>query len=148
MSLQAEKWLDQEPETALTLPSRYFYDPEIFELEKQKIFMTAWHFLCHKSELEENGSYVVRDLFDQSVVAMKGRDGVYRAFHNVCQHRGNRLMPAGRGKINAVIRCSYHSWCYGLDGALLAIAASVALVCTACGDDQSPRPSSPATRSR
>jgi len=118
MSLKAENWLEQEPESALTLPSRYFYDPGIFELEKQKIFMPAWHFLCHKSELEESGSYVVRDLFDQSIVAMKGRDGAYRAFHNVCQHRGNRLLPAGRGKTNAVIRCSYHSWCYGLDGAL------------------------------
>ena len=114
----ANDWSFSSPETALTLPSRYFFDPEVFQAEKDRIFMSSWHLIGHKSELSEPGQFIVCDVFDQSIVATLGRDGKIHAFHNVCQHRGNRLVEERRGKSNGVFRCSYHSWCYGLDGSL------------------------------
>lgn len=114
----ANDWSFDNPETALTLPSRYFFDPEIFRAERDKIFMNSWHVIGHKSELKDPGQFIVCDVFDQSIVATCGRDGKVHAFHNVCQHRGNRLVDERRGKSNGVFRCSYHSWCYGLDGSL------------------------------
>jgi choline monooxygenase len=111
-------WNPGDPEQAMTLPARYFYDEGIFRQERDKIFYPAWHAVAHESEFEEIGSYVVTDIFDQSVIVMRGQDGKLRAFHNVCQHRGNRLIEDRRGKTHSVIRCGYHSWCYAQDGSL------------------------------
>jgi choline monooxygenase len=111
-------WTPDAPERALTLPARYFYDTEIFARERDRIFYPGWHNVAHENELKEPGSFVTFDIFDQSVVVMRGDDGILRAFHNVCQHRGNRLLNERRGKLGSVLRCGYHSWCYGLDGAL------------------------------
>jgi len=113
-----ESWLEQNPEEALTLPSRYFFDDTIFRSERDRIFMSAWHVIGHKSELSKPGQFVMTDIFDQSVIATCGTDGVVHAFHNVCQHRGNRLVEERRGTQKGVFRCAYHSWCYGLDGNL------------------------------
>ncbi|WP_432414911.1 aromatic ring-hydroxylating oxygenase subunit alpha [Chromohalobacter israelensis] len=115
-----QAWAEQPAEKALTLPSRYFYDPQLFAAERDRIFMGAWHFACHVNELAEPGAFVVREIFDQSVIVIRDRQGELHAFHNVCQHRGNRLLDETRGVQKGVIRCAYHSWCYGLDGSLRA----------------------------
>lgn len=117
MSL-AKDWDFPNPDTALTLPSKYFFNADIFNAENSKIFMNSWQVACHKSEINDPGQFVVCDFLDQSIVVTRGRDGLVHAFHNVCQHRGNRLIDERRGKSNGVFRCSYHSWCYGLDGSL------------------------------
>src|SRR5687768_2705760 len=111
-------WADTAPERALTLPARYFYDEEIFKAERERIFYPAWHCVGHVNELAEPGQFLTFDILDQTIVALRGDDGVIRAFHNVCQHRGNRLLEARRGKLGSVLRCGYHSWCYGRDGSL------------------------------
>lgn len=111
-------WENSDADQAYTLPSRFFYDPEIFQAEKQNIFMKSWHMVCHESEIAEPGQFIRQDIFEQSVIAVRGQDGQVRAFHNVCQHRGNRLFQDRRGKVGSVIRCGYHSWIYGLDGQL------------------------------
>ena len=80
--------------------------------------MSAWHVIGHTSELSTPGQFVMTDVFDQSVIAACGRDGQVHAFHNVCQHRGNRLVEARRGEQKGLFRCAYHSWCYGADGSL------------------------------
>ncbi|MGU7774535.1 aromatic ring-hydroxylating oxygenase subunit alpha [Burkholderia sp. MR1-5-21] len=116
--VSADRWMQQRPENALTLPSRYFYDETLFAAERDRIFMSAWHVIGHKSELSSPGQYVMTDIFDQSVIATCDRDGNVHAFHNVCQHRGNRLVDARRGVQKGVFRCAYHSWCYGADGSL------------------------------
>ncbi len=92
-------WRHDDPRTARTLPSRYFYDPEIFEREKRDIFYRGWHFAGHGSEFAEPGDYVMTDVLDQSVIVVRGLDGVVRGFHNVCQHRGTRLLEQRRGRL-------------------------------------------------
>ena len=111
-------WPDTAPERALTLPARYFYDEEIFKAERERIFYPAWHCVGHVNELAEPGQFLTFDILDQTIVVLRGDDGQIRAFHNVCQHRGNRLLEARRGKLGSVLRCGYHSWCYGRDGSL------------------------------
>lgn len=108
------------PDTTYSMPSRFFFDPKILEDEKHGIFYKAWHLVGHVNEFKEAGTYLTQEIFDQSVVVISGRDGEIRAFHNVCQHRGNRLLEERRGKLPAIIRCPYHSWAYGFDGALRA----------------------------
>ena len=115
-----DQWMAQRADEAFTLPSRYFYDSAIFESERDRIFMSAWHVIGHRSELQTPGQFVMTDIFDQSVIATCGKDGAVRAFHNVCQHRGNRLVEQRRGTQKGVFRCAYHAWCYELDGSLRA----------------------------
>ena len=111
-------WDIADPAHAHTMPSRFFYDAGVFAAERERIFYKGWHAVGHVNEFSEPGSYLTQDIFDQSVIVIAGRDGEVRAFHNVCQHRGNRLLMDRRGKISTVIRCGYHSWCYDMAGAL------------------------------
>jgi choline monooxygenase len=111
-------WAPSAPEYAATLPARYFYDPVVFAAERERVFYPAWHCVAHENELAEPGSFATFDILDQSIIVARGDDGVIRGFHNACQHRGNRLIQERRGKLGGVLRCGYHSWCYGRDGAL------------------------------
>jgi len=110
-------WVETAPERSLTLPARYFYDPQVFEAERERIFTPAWHCVAHLSELAEPGQFVTFDILDQSVI-VSNDEGKLHSFYNACQHRGNRLTSARRGQTGSVFRCNYHSWCYGRDGAL------------------------------
>ena len=116
-----EKSLDWSPDAvdgALTLPAPYFYDEGVFLKERDRIFYPGWHCVAHLNGLKEPGDFVTFDIFDQSVIVARGDDGELRGFYNACQHRGNRLLDQRRGKLGSVLRCGYHSWCYGRDGAL------------------------------
>ncbi|MGK0399504.1 MAG: phenylpropionate dioxygenase-like ring-hydroxylating dioxygenase large terminal subunit [Gammaproteobacteria bacterium] len=113
-----KKWIEQDPELAVTLPSKYFYNDDIFQQEKERIFLSGWQLVGHKSELSKPGQFVVTELFDQSVIAACDKKGEVHAFHNVCQHRGNRLVSERRGQNNGLFRCAYHAWCYEANGQL------------------------------
>ena len=63
------------------------------------------------------GSYISREFGDQSIMVVRGEDGVPRGFYNVCQHRAHRLVE-GDGDIRGAITCPYHAWVYDLDGRL------------------------------
>ena len=107
-----------DPELSYTLPSYYYYDPEIYSCEVDEIFYKSWLLAGYLHDLEEPGSYISQDLLDQSVVVVRGKDLVLRAFHNVCMHRGHELV---RGKGNKTIfTCPYHAWSYDTLGTLKA----------------------------
>jgi carnitine monooxygenase subunit len=117
MQTQSTAWSDADREAGHSLPARYFYDEQVYREEKTKIFFKSWHLVAHLNELRTPGSFVTHDIFEQSVIVIAGREGELRAFHNVCQHRGNRLVQARRGKTPA-LTCGYHAWSYALDGCL------------------------------
>lgn len=120
-------WDYSDPTSGMSMPAPYFYDPKVFEEEKQQIFFKCWHVVGHVNKFREPGAYITQDIFEQSVIVVAGQDGEIRAFHNACQHRGNRILTERRGKAPAVIRCPYHSWCYNLDGGLRAAPRSECL---------------------
>lgn len=74
---------------------------------------------CPSAALAEIGAYVARDAALTPVVAIRGADGVARAFRNACRHRGVQLVD-GAGCRKA-LTCRYHGWTYGLDGRLRGI---------------------------
>jgi choline monooxygenase len=117
MSIDEASWSIEDQRAGYALPARFFYDDAVFEQEKSKIFFKSWHLVAHVNELREPGSFVTHEIFEQSVLVVAGRDGVVRAFHNVCQHRGNRLVEMRRGKVS-MLTCGYHAWTYSLDGCL------------------------------
>lgn len=104
-----------------TLPAWTYDDAEYFALEKELIFMRTWQLVCHASEVKEPGAYARLDLLGESALVIRGKDGVLRAFYNVCRHRASRLLDGDTGRCDRVIRCRYHGWVYDLDGSLKAV---------------------------
>ena len=117
MQSETAEWSVEDQAAGYSLPARFFYDEDVFRQERTNIFFKSWHLVAHVNELEEPGSFVTHDIFDQSVLVVAGRDGAMQAFHNVCQHRGNRLVESRRGK-TPTFTCGYHAWSYTLDGCL------------------------------
>ncbi len=127
MALTELRWNHSDPQRGGSMPAPFFFDPEVFAAERARIFLRCWHVVGHVNEFATPGAWVVQDIFEQSVIVVAGQDGTIRAFHNVCRHRGNRLVQGRRGKGGAVLRCAYHSWCYNLDGSLRAAPRTEAL---------------------
>jgi phenylpropionate dioxygenase-like ring-hydroxylating dioxygenase large terminal subunit len=99
------------------------YDPEFYELEKEAVFRRSWLNIGRVEQVPRKGSYFTKELefLGVSVLVIRGMDDQIRAFHNVCSHRGNKLMwddfPGKESQGNCrQIACKYHGWRYGLDG--------------------------------
>lgn len=99
------------------LEPRYYVDPTFFERERQTIFRRHWQMLGPVSRIREPGDYLAVEVAGWKLFAMRGRDGELRGFHNVCRHRGARLLAEGAGNCH-VLRCPYHNWVYDQDGSL------------------------------
>ena len=84
-----KKPLSDVPEESFTLPSYMYTDPEIFELEKEKIFYKTWQYVGHKSLFSKPGDYQTLRICDQHIFVIMGDDYKLRAFYNVCQHRAH-----------------------------------------------------------
>jgi phenylpropionate dioxygenase-like ring-hydroxylating dioxygenase large terminal subunit len=117
MNTDEAQWSVEDQEAGYGLPARFFYDEAVFQREKTRIFFKSWHLVGHANELREPGAFLTHEIFEQSVIVIAGHDREIRAFHNVCQHRGNRLVEARRGK-SPILTCGYHAWSYALDGCL------------------------------
>ncbi len=109
--------LDADVARAWTLPSKFYFDPMLAELEVQKVFRRHWQVAVHRSQLAKPGDYLTIELAGEPLLLVCGADGQAHGFSNVCRHRAGP--PAtGRGS-RKVFRCGYHGWTYGLDGALI-----------------------------
>ncbi len=89
------------------------------EQEREQIFSRAWIAAGPEWQLERPGDYFTFQELGESILVLRDDDGEVRAFHNVCRHRGSRLLT-GCGRVDG-IRCPYHGWAYRLDGSLESI---------------------------
>lgn len=108
-------------DASVGLPAWIYRDPDFFELEKRTIFRTSWQLVCHGSDMPNPGDYHCFDMLGESIVAVRGRDGEIRSFHNVCRHRASRLVDGPKGNCGGRITCPYHAWTYSLDGRLIGV---------------------------
>jgi choline monooxygenase len=105
-----------DPALSYTLAAPYYFDPAVYEREKEAIFYRSWNYIGHIGQFAEPGSYVTARIGDQGVFVIRGKDGRLRAFYNVCSHRAHELLQGcGAAK---VITCPYHAWSYRPDGSL------------------------------
>ncbi len=100
------------------LPAWTYSDPDFFALEREKIFMPAWHMVCHVNDIPAAGDYESFALFGELAFVVRGKDDKIRGFHNVCRHRAARLLDGANGNCGGQITCPYHAWTYQLDGRL------------------------------
>ena len=99
------------------VPAHVYDDPEIFALERDRLFTRSWVFLAHESEIPEPGDYVVRRVLADSFIVARDEAGVIRVMFNMCLHRGMQVCRAEMGNASH-FRCPYHAWTYRNDGRL------------------------------
>jgi len=102
------------------VPATIYSDPELFEVEKRRVFGRAWVFLAHESEIPEAGDYVVRRIVDDSFIVVRDEDGAVRVLFNMCLHRGMQVCRSEVGNTSH-FRCPYHAWTYKNTGALVGV---------------------------
>ena len=107
------------PQTARTLPARYYTDPSLFQRELDALFGEMWFSAGRAEEVSRPGQFVVRELNGYNIIVTRAASGEVRAFHNVCRHRGTRLCTEHSGQFAGSIQCPYHAWTYDLDGRLI-----------------------------
>ncbi len=96
--------------------------PAFHAREVERIFRRSWLVVANVAELTEPGSYLVTDVppLKASLLVVRGDDGQIRAFHNICRHRGDKLVRDGAGQRRA-FTCSFHAWTFAPDGRLIGV---------------------------
>jgi len=103
------------------VPVSTYTSRERFEQERA-LFGRIWLNVARVEEVAEPGDWIVRDIHcrSASILIARGKDSTLKAFHNICAHRGMKLVWETKGNYRT-FTCPYHAWSYGLDGALRAI---------------------------
>lgn len=102
-----------------------YTSPKFFAAEMANVFRKSWLFVSVASELRQPGDFVVKNFpaLNASILVVRGKDNVLRAFHNVCVHRAARVVTEPRGNA-ARFTCPYHGWGYDLSGRLRMVPAA------------------------
>jgi choline monooxygenase len=130
--------VNEQIECAHTLASRFYTDPHILEVERERIFRRTWQLVgtldqacgdvvvpgegtaqgkAIKKTISDPESYFTAEVAGEPVIVVRDKQGTLRAFSNVCRHRAGPI-ALGSGCKN-VLRCQYHGWTYTLDGRLI-----------------------------
>ena len=102
-----------------SLPREFYFDEEIYRLDLERVWRRGWIFVGHACEVRKAGDYLTLAVDSDSIIVIRSNDGMVRAFHNVCRHRGSLICHEERGHAGRLV-CPYHQWTYGNDGKLLA----------------------------
>jgi phenylpropionate dioxygenase-like ring-hydroxylating dioxygenase large terminal subunit len=115
--------LDRERLAMLVQPDRVhravYADPQIFELEMERVFGRAWLVLGHDSQVKAPGDYFTTRMGREPVIVINDA-GEVRVLINRCAHRGSMVCAEGRGNTERFV-CPYHGWSYDRAGALRAL---------------------------
>jgi len=97
------------------IPVARYFDPEFFELERERFWPRVWQMACRLEEIPNLGDFVEYEILGRSVIVVRFDEATVKAYHNVCRHRGMQLVK-DRGNIRHGLECPFHGWCWNLDG--------------------------------
>ncbi len=103
---------------AVGLPGRC-YGAGFHELERRKLFPRVWAPIAVGADIPNPGDAMPVELAGWPLIVLRDRAGAVRCFHNVCRHRGMRVLLEP-GRVGHALRCPWHAWTYRLDGTLSA----------------------------
>ncbi len=106
---------------AVSIPVDAYVSPEYARAERDNLWRKVWLQAGRVEDIPEVGSFMTFEVLDDSILVVRSAPDTISAFHNVCSHRGRRLVDVPPGKRNARGRkptfvCGYHGWQFGLDG--------------------------------
>lgn len=102
----------------MQIPTSRYIAPEFVAQERDSIWTKVWQVVGRVDELTNAGEWKQYQIFDQSYLVVRGKEGAIRGFVNACRHRGNVLCRDARGNAKRGFLCQYHLWSYDLDGRL------------------------------
>ena len=102
---------------ASTIPSPWYFDEQIAELENADVFGKTWQAVGRADQVQKPGQFLTADIAGDPVVVVRGEDSQLRAFYNVCRHHAAAVVTEAQGCAKQ-FRCPYHGWTYGIDGTL------------------------------
>ena len=118
------RWLSKYPKLGSgPLPYDHILSEESFDKQREHIFKKCWLFVGRQEQIAKKGDYFVAkvDIAQTSVVVVRQPDGSIGAFHNVCKHRGNKLMWEDSGKCGRYLVCKFHGWAFDTYGNVASI---------------------------
>ena len=98
-----------------------YTDPQIFDLEMERIHERVWIYCGHESQIPKTGDYYTLQIGRQPLLMVRGSDGKISVLYNRCPHRGNMMCGDRHGNTGEFFRCSYHAWTFKHDGKLRSI---------------------------
>jgi phenylpropionate dioxygenase-like ring-hydroxylating dioxygenase large terminal subunit len=100
-----------------SIPGYRYTSREFFEREFEHMWTKTWLLLGRAAEMPNPGDWQMEEVGPESILMVRQKDDSIRAFYNVCQHRGNRLVFEEAGHVKRFV-CKYHSWAFLPDGSL------------------------------
>jgi len=97
-----------------------YTDPDLFQLEMDRIYGQAWIYVGHDSQVPQVGDFHATRVGDQEVIMVRGTDKQVHVLYNRCPHKGAMLVATDDGNAGKFFRCPYHAWTFRLDGSHLA----------------------------
>lgn len=121
MNKAAEINADDDLEQALTYPVEAFISAEYARAEREMLWPKVWQMAGRVEEIPEVGNFITYDILDDSILIVRTAPDTIKAYHNVCSHRGRRLVDTPCGKNHACgtkkqFVCGFHGWTFDLEG--------------------------------
>jgi nitrite reductase/ring-hydroxylating ferredoxin subunit len=116
----AETGGDESPAPVI-IPVEAYISEEYLRAERDKMWRKVWLQAGRLEDIPEVGSYITYDILDDSVLIVRTAPDTVKAYHNVCTHRGRRLVDTPAGGRNAHGKrlsfvCGFHAWNFNLEG--------------------------------
>jgi glycine betaine catabolism A len=108
----------------LALPGAFFADDTLYQAEIDYLFGRHWLFVASEPEIPEGGDYRTFQIGPWPIFILRRDDGSIAAFHNVCRHRGSRILQQEAGVVGATLQCPYHRWSYDFEGHVIGCGAT------------------------
>jgi phenylpropionate dioxygenase-like ring-hydroxylating dioxygenase large terminal subunit len=115
------RWAKQNPDLdTAPIPIEPCCSEDYYQLERERIFKRSYLIVGRVEDVPKPGDFFVHDLpvAETSLLVVRGKDDKIRAFHNMCSHRGNRLVWEEQGSCRGYFTCKFHSWAYDTAGSL------------------------------
>jgi len=112
--------IDNREEGVFRINRRTLTDPQILELEKERVFGRCWIYAGHESEIPNPGNFCARNVAGRPVILVRGSDQQVRVLLNTCRHRG-ALVCRERAGNTKTFQCPYHAWTYNNRGELVGV---------------------------
>mgnify|MGYP000856154970 CR=1 FL=1 len=100
------------------LPAWTYHSQALLDLELDQILLGHWQIVGHVNDVPKPGDYISFDLGPERAFVLRQQDGSLRAFHNLCRHRGSRIVTKESGHCKNALVCPFHGWVYNFDGTL------------------------------
>ncbi|MDA8937112.1 Rieske 2Fe-2S domain-containing protein [Candidatus Pelagibacter sp.] len=110
--------VDKPINVAKGLPNECYISKEYLAYERDKVFCNKWTVIGVGSSIPNPGDVKPYNLLGIPLMMVRAKDKKIRVFHNVCSHRGFKLLDKPCNLKN-LIRCPYHSWSYDFKGKLI-----------------------------